>query len=61
MIISAVFFGLLTIGMSYINMGDILVQIAITIFGTAGGPLLGVFILGIFFPFVNAWVRSIFF
>lgn len=44
------------IGLSFVNMGDSLVQVALTIFGTAGGPLIGIFTLGMFFTFTESWV-----
>ena len=45
-------------GMSFVapHMGSIIVQISLSIFGTAGGPIFGLFCLGIFFPFVNSLV-----
>ncbi len=57
-ILSAFLFGLLSIGLSYLApyMGSRLIQISLSIFGTAGGPLMGLFALGIFFPFANSWV-----
>ena len=57
--LSALFFGGVTIGMSYVapHMGRLLTQVALSISGTAGGPLFGLFSLGIFFPFVNSIVR----
>ncbi len=59
---SAMMFGGVTIGMSYVAplLGSLLTQIALSIFGTAGGPLLGLFCLGIFFPFVNSYVSYIY-
>lgn len=47
-------YGLLCLGMAYISsqMGPVL-QAAISIFGMVGGPLLGLFCLGMFFPFAN--------
>ncbi|KAM6179248.1 sodium-dependent multivitamin transporter [Erethizon dorsatum] len=47
-------YGLLCLGMAYISsqMGSLL-QAAISIFGMVGGPLLGLFCLGIFFPCAN--------
>ena len=53
-------FGGLTIAMAYIApfFGDALLQIAISIFGVAGGPLLGMFIMGFFFRSANAYVSQ---
>lgn len=47
-------YGLLCLGMAYISsqMGPVL-QAAISIFGMIGGPLLGLFCLGVFFPCAN--------
>lgn len=51
----AVFFGLLTIGMAYSTkiLGNMVLQISLSVFGLVGGPLLGVFFCGIFLPFVE--------
>ncbi|XP_044519661.1 sodium-dependent multivitamin transporter [Gracilinanus agilis] len=51
----AVAYGLICLGMAYISslMGPVL-QAAISIFGMIGGPLLGLFCLGIFFPCANS-------
>ncbi|KAG9465827.1 hypothetical protein GDO78_017679 [Eleutherodactylus coqui] len=48
-------YGLLCLGMAYISslMGPVL-QAALSIFGIVGGPLLGIFCLGFFFPFTNS-------
>ena len=57
---AGVVFGGLTIAMAYIApfFGDALLQIAISIFGVAGGPLLGMFIMGFFFRSANAYVSQ---
>ncbi|XP_074646201.1 sodium-coupled monocarboxylate transporter 1-like [Tubulanus polymorphus] len=48
--------GLLTLGLAFLAsvMPSTLVQISLSIFGMAGGPILGVFTAGILFPFINS-------
>ncbi|XP_075606298.1 sodium-dependent multivitamin transporter isoform X1 [Balearica regulorum gibbericeps] len=47
-------YGLLCLGMAYVSsmLGPVL-QVAISMFGMVGGPLLGLFCLGMFFPCAN--------
>ncbi|XP_045620487.2 sodium-coupled monocarboxylate transporter 2 [Procambarus clarkii] len=51
----SLFFGLLTFALVFVaeQLGNIL-SAALSIFGMVGGPLLGVFSLGMFFPWANA-------
>ncbi|KAH3861726.1 sodium-dependent multivitamin transporter-like [Dreissena polymorpha] len=50
----AVIFGLVCLGLTYVAslLGGVL-QAALSLFGMIGGPLLGVFVLGMFFPWSN--------
>ena len=38
------------------KMGPMLVEISLTIFGVTGGPLLGLFVMALFFPCINSLV-----
>ncbi|XP_045150087.1 sodium-dependent multivitamin transporter isoform X3 [Echinops telfairi] len=53
-------YGLLCLGMAYVSsqMGPVL-QAAISIFGMVGGPLLGLFCLGMFFPCANPLLQLV--
>lgn len=55
---TALLFGCLTIGLAFAAQffGKLILQMALSIFGFVGGPLMGLLSLGIFFPFVNSWV-----
>uniref|UniRef100_A0A665XD51 Sodium-dependent multivitamin transporter n=1 Tax=Echeneis naucrates TaxID=173247 RepID=A0A665XD51_ECHNA len=52
----AMSYGLLCLAMAYVThlMGDSVLQMALKIFGILGGPILGLFSLGIFFPWANS-------
>ncbi|XP_030212252.1 solute carrier family 5 member 6 [Gadus morhua] len=52
----AMSYGLLCLAMAYFThlMGESVLQVALKIFGMVGGPLLGVFSLGMFFPWANS-------
>uniref|UniRef100_A0A4W6FRS8 Sodium-dependent multivitamin transporter n=1 Tax=Lates calcarifer TaxID=8187 RepID=A0A4W6FRS8_LATCA len=49
-------YGLLCLAMAYLThlMGDSVLQVALKIFGMVGGPILGLFSLGMFFPWANS-------
>lgn len=53
----ALIFGLITTIMGFMAryLGDLVLQIALSIFGFVGGPLTALLALGLFFPFVNSW------
>ncbi|XP_029983117.1 solute carrier family 5 member 6 isoform X2 [Sphaeramia orbicularis] len=52
----AVCYGLLCLAMAFLThlMGDSVLQVALKIFGMVGGPILGLFCLGMFFPWANS-------
>ncbi|XP_059209180.1 solute carrier family 5 member 6 [Centropristis striata] len=52
----ALSYGLLCVAMAYVThlMGDSVLQVALKIFGMVGGPVLGLFCLGMFFPWANS-------
>uniref|UniRef100_A0A8C3AGR9 Solute carrier family 5 member 6 n=1 Tax=Cyclopterus lumpus TaxID=8103 RepID=A0A8C3AGR9_CYCLU len=54
----ALSYGLLCMAMAYFThlMDDSVLQVALKIFGMVGGPVLGLFCLGMFFPWANATV-----
>ncbi|KAM3594673.1 uncharacterized protein V6R79_011974 [Siganus canaliculatus] len=49
-------YGLLCLAMAYLThlMGDSVLLVALKIFGMVGGPILGLFCLGMFFPWANS-------
>jgi len=58
--LSVIFFGALTIGLSFLAslFTAQLVQATNTIWGVLGGPLSGIFIMGFLLPFCNSWVKA---
>ncbi len=56
--VSVVLYGLVAIGMAFLagNLGGTVLQMSITFNGSVGAPLMGIFLLGAFFPCVNAVV-----
>ncbi|KAM4724560.1 sodium-dependent multivitamin transporter-like isoform 2-T2 [Anableps anableps] len=52
----ALSYGLLCLAMAYLThlMGDSVLLVALKIFGMVGGPILGLFCLGMFFPWANS-------
>lgn len=52
---TAIFYGILSIGLAFVvgRLGTVL-QASIALVGAVTGPLMGLFLLGIFFPFSNA-------
>ncbi|KAH9494387.1 hypothetical protein Btru_021750 [Bulinus truncatus] len=52
----ALVFGVICLGLTFVaaELGSIL-QAALSLFGMIGGPLLGLFSLGMFFPWANHW------
>ena len=59
--ILVVFYGCIIMGLAFlVEHFDINVQQSIlSVFGTMGGPMLGVVILAMFFPWSNTWVSKV--
>jgi len=57
--ISVIVYGALCIAMAYVAsvLGEVL-QAALSILGMTGGPILGVFSMGLLFSFANSWVSQ---
>ncbi|XP_064627909.1 sodium-coupled monocarboxylate transporter 1-like isoform X2 [Lineus longissimus] len=55
--ILAITLGVVIIALAFLSivMPSTLVQIAMSIFGMLGGPILAIFTVGMFLPFVNSW------
>ena len=50
----------MTIGLAFVAelFGDLILQVALSIYGMIGGPLLGLFTCAMFIPMVNEWVST---
>ena len=57
-VLAALLFGLSVTFMAILAqyMGQTVLQIALSIFGFVGGPLLALLTIGMVLPFVNSWV-----
>ncbi|PIK55051.1 putative sodium-coupled monocarboxylate transporter 2-like [Apostichopus japonicus] len=54
--VTACCFGIIAMLLSYLaSQSDAILQATISVFGLVGGPLLGLFSLGVFFPCVNSY------
>ena len=58
-VVSVIVYGALCIAMAYVAsvLGEVL-QAALSILGMTGGPILGVFSMGLLFSFANSWVSQ---
>jgi sodium-coupled monocarboxylate transporter 8/12 len=58
---TALVFGAVCLALTYVasQLGNVL-QAALSLFGMIAGPLLGLFTLGMVFPWANKWVRLAF-
>ena len=58
---TGVVIGLLSMGLAFLCeiLGTRLFQMSMTVVNVTGAPLLGLFCIGIFMPFVNSWVRYV--
>ena len=54
-VLVAVFYGLLTIAVAFLAevLGSSLMQLAFSLLGIVGGPMLSVFFMGLFIPWMN--------
>ena len=59
-LLPALFYGLASMAMAFLakNMGGVL-QIAIAVYGGCTGPVLAIFVLGLFIPFSNPKVSVV--
>ncbi|XP_060579756.1 sodium-coupled monocarboxylate transporter 1-like [Ruditapes philippinarum] len=53
----AICFGVVTVVLAFLAQyfGSLILQVALSIFGMVGGPLLGLFVCALFFPIINSW------
>jgi hypothetical protein len=59
-VFSVLVYGIITIGFAYLAplLGSSLLLLSLNLLGVVGAPMLALFIMGVFMPFVNAVVST---